>query len=361
MAHRVKLISWVSIALLAAAGLFLPRWFAASNEPAAKSDIAVDERVPVRVETVSPTSLEERLSATGTILANERIAVVSEIAGKVDEILFEEGARVSAGDVLVRLDRSTLLAERDRAAHRHDLLRRQEQRQRRLLDEGLVSTEEYDFASGELEVARAELELREALLDKAEIRAPFGGRVGLRLVSPGAYVSSQTRVTTLQQLDPVKVEFSVPESYARHVAEGDRIRFRVQGIEDWHEGVIYAREPDIDPETRGLKLRARAANSDGSLLPGAFAEIELSIRSVEHALAVPSIAVLPEAGGKRIFVLEGGRAVARPVETGIRTASRVEIASGLESGEQVIVSNVARLSPGVEVVVEGDDGTGAER
>lgn len=352
MAKRVKLLSWVTIVLVAVVALVAPRLFDAASEPAGPVEEAVEVRIPVRIEAVEPMPLEERLSATGTVLANESVAVVSEIAGKVEAILFAEGARVRAGEVLVRLDRSTLEAERDRAAYRHALLVRQEERQRRLLDEGLISTEEYDFTAGELDVARAELELREALLDKVEIRAPFDGRVGLRLVSPGSYLSSQTRVTTLQQLDPVKVEFSVPESYARHVEEGERIRFRVQGVEDWFEGEVYAREPVIDPETRGLKLRARAANERGLLLPGAFAEIELTIRAVEEALAVPAIAVLPEMGGKKIFVLEDGRAVARSVETGIRTASRVEIVSGLEPGERVIVSNVARLSAGVEVVVE---------
>lgn len=358
MAKRVKFLSWVTIAIVAVVALLAPRWFDATSEPVAPIEAEGEARIPVRVEVASPMALEERLSATGAVLANEAIDVVSEIAGKVEAIQFAEGGPVRAGEVLVRLDRSTLEAERDRAAYRYALLVRQEERQRRLLDEGLISTEEYDFTAGELDVARAELELREALLDKVEIRAPFDGRVGLRLVSPGSYLSSQTRVTTLQQLDPVKVEFSVPESYARHVEQGERIRFRVQGVEGWFEGEVYAREPVIDPETRGLKLRARAANERGLLLPGAFAEIELTIRSVDEALAVPSIAVLPEMGGKKIFLLEDGRAVPRSVETGIRTTSRVEIVSGLEAGERVIVSNVARLTAGAEVVVENEPRSG---
>ncbi|MDX1643685.1 MAG: efflux RND transporter periplasmic adaptor subunit [Thermoanaerobaculia bacterium] len=358
MAKAVKLVSWVVILLVLAAVVLLPRWIDGSGTVVEPVEVEIDPRVPVRIETVRAMPLEERLNATGTVLPNEAVEVVSEIAGKVEAILFEEGARVASGAVLVRLDRSTLEAERDRAAHRHSLLLRQEERQRRLLGEGLISTEEYDFTAGELAVARADLELREALLDKAEIRAPFAGRVGLRLVSPGSYVSSQTRVTTLQQLDPVKVEFSIPESYARDVEAGDRIRFRVQGIDDRFEGEVYAREPAIDPETRGLRLRARAANPDGRLIPGAFAEIELTIRSVDEALAVPSIAVLPEMGGKKLFVLEDGRAVARPVQTGIRTTDRVEIVDGLAPGERIIVSNVARLSSGTEVRLESSGQTG---
>ena len=170
-------------------------------------------------------------------------------------------------------------------------------------------------------------------------------------------MTPQTRVTTLQVLDPVKIEFSVPESYARAVAPDARVRFRLQGLDETFEGTVYAIEPVIDPETRSLTIRARSANPDRQLLPGAFAEVELAVRESAKALSVPAIAVIPELGGKKIYVLEDGRAVSRSVETGIRTESRVEIVSGLSIGEQVIVSNVARLTGGVEVVVrEGEEG-----
>jgi membrane fusion protein (multidrug efflux system) len=179
------------------------------------------------------------------------------------------------------------------------------------------------------------------------------------MVSLGSFVSSQTALTTLQDLNPVKLEFAVPETYARQVKEGAIVRFRVQGVENYFEGVVYAREPGIDRETRSLMLRARAPNPQGVLIPGAFAEVELTMRQAAEAISVPSIAVIPELGGKKIFVLEEGQARARSVEIGIRTETRVEIVAGLAAGEQVIVSNIARLSPGVEVVVSDSDGESA--
>ena len=347
-------LRWVLVALVVVAGLVLPRWLGErgdATEAPAVSPAAADRRIPVRIERVEPSRIEENLAVTGTILANERVEIVSEIAGKVEAVLFEEGTLVGAGEVLVRLDTSTLAAERDRARYRYELTERQEARQRELLDDGLVSQEEYDTTVGELNVLRSELELREAVLEKADIRAPFEGQTGLRAVSPGAFVTPQTRLTTLQVLDPVKIEFAVPESYARAIAPGARVRFAVQGLEKTYEGAVYAAEPAVDPETRSLTVRARSPNPDGALIPGAFAEVELSVRQSPEALSVPSIAVIPELGGKKVFVLEDGKAVSRQVETGIRTQSRVEIVAGLEDGEQVIVSNVARLTAGVEVVV----------
>jgi membrane fusion protein (multidrug efflux system) len=356
MAKIPPVFHWVSIAAVLAAGLLLPRWLKSrSDETAPQDSTQIEIRVPVRVETLAPARLEERLNATGTVMANERVEIVSEIAGKVDTIAFKEGAPVSSGAVLVRLDTSTLEAERDRARFRHERLQRQEARQRKLMEDGLLSQEEYDYTVGELNVLSAELQLRKALLDKATIRAPFQGVVGLRAVSLGDYVSSDTRVTTLQDIDPVKVEFSVPEAYARELVAGNTIRFRVQGVDEPFEGTIYALEPSIDPATRSLTLRARAANPDGFLLPGAFTEVELAVRQVEDALSVPSLAIVPDLGGKKVYVLEEGRAEPRVVETGIRTEARVQITQGLAPGERVIVSNIPRLAPGIEVEVVDDD------
>lgn len=343
-------LRWLLIVAILAAGLLLPRWLTSrSRQEAASPSQEQSIRIPVQIETVGRAPLEQRLTTTGTVLANEQVEIVSEIDGKVEAIFFREGSVVQRGDVLVRLDTSTLKAERDRALYRHERALRQEQRQKRLLDDGLLSQEEYDFSLGELNVLRAELELSTAELAKAEIRAPFSGVVGLRAVSPGTFVSSQTRVTTLQDVDPVKVEFSVPEIYAGDLAVDDRVTFRIQAIERPIEGIIYAIEPVIDTDSRSLTLRARAPNPDRQLLPGAFAQVQIAVRQVDDALSVPSISVVPELGGKKVFVFEEGVAEPRMVETGIRTDTRIEITRGLEPGERVIVSNIARLARGVEV------------
>ena len=166
--------------------------------------------------------LTERLATIGTVRANEEVEIVSEISGKISAIHFDEGSRVAAGQLLLKIDDSELIAERQRALYRVELAERAEARQQQLLDDGVISSETYDVALGELNVLRAELQLIEAQLLKTEIRAPFGGVIGLRWVSPGSYLSSQTRIASLHDLDPVKIDFSVPERYSALMKIGRR-------------------------------------------------------------------------------------------------------------------------------------------
>jgi len=308
----------------------------------------------VRAHRVVPTLLTERLATTGTVRANEEVDIVSEISGKISEIYFEEGSRVAAGELLLKIDDSELVAEQQRSLYRVELAERAEIRQKQLLDDGVISSETYDVALGELNVLRAELQLIEAQLLKTEIRAPFSGVIGLRWVSPGSYLSSQTRIASLNDLDPVKLDFTVPEKYSALMKAGDKISFEVEGFDRTFPGTIYAVEPSINATTRSLRVRARCPNPDGALVPGAFANVDLVLRSVPDALTVPSIAVIPELGGKKVFVYEDGAAQPRTVETGIRSDTAVQITSGLAEGNVVIISGLLQMQPGLEVEIEED-------
>jgi membrane fusion protein (multidrug efflux system) len=309
----------------------------------------------VKAHRVEATRLSERLSTTGTVRANEEVEIVSEISGKISNIYFEEGSRVAAGQLLLKIDDSELLAERQRALYRVELAERDEARQKRLLEDGVISRESYDVALGELNVLRSELQLIEAQLLKTEIRAPFDGVIGLRWVSPGSYLSSQTRIASLNDLDPVKLDFTVPEKYSALLRAGDLVSFEVQGFDRAFHGMIYAIEPSIDASTRSLRVRARCPNPDGALVPGAFANVNLVLRSVADALTVPSIAVIPELGGKKVYLYEDGTAQPRSVKTGIRSETEVQITSGLAEGDLVITTGLLQLQPGAEVEIEADE------
>ena len=324
-----------------------------SSVPASASE--TETALQVKVHRVEPTELTERLSTTGTVRANEQVEIVSEISGKISSIHFDEGSRVSAGQLLLKIDDSELLAERQRALYRVDLAERDEARQKQLLEDGVIAREAYDVALGELNVLRAELQLIDAQLVKTEIRAPFNGVIGLRWVSTGSYLSSQTRIASLKDLDPVKLDFTVPEKYSALMRVGDRISFTVGSSDRTFDGTIYAVEPGIDASTRSLRVRARCPNRDGALVPGAFANVELVLRSVFDALTVPSIAVIPELGGKKVFVYEDGSAQPRSVETGIRSDTEVEVTRGLVEGDLVITTGLMQLQPGVKVEVEAVD------
>jgi membrane fusion protein (multidrug efflux system) len=241
-----------------------------------------------------------------------------------------------------------------------ELAERAEARQKQLLSDGVISKETYDVALGELNVLRAELQLIEAQLEKTEVRAPFGGVIGLRWVSPGSYLSSQTRIASLNDLDPVKLDFTVPEKYSALLTVGEEISFTVEGSDRDFPGTIFAIEPSIDPQSRSLRMRARCPNSEGILVPGAFANVDLVLRSIPDALTVPSIAVVPELGGKKVFVYEDGRAQPRSVSTGIRSDVEVQVTDGLSEGDLVITSGILQMRPGLEVeIVESPPGIGS--
>ena len=308
----------------------------------------------VRVHVVKAEPLAETLVSPGTLVANERIEVVSENAGLVKKIHLDEGARVKAGDLLIKIDDSELITERDRITARLELAERQAKRQKELHDQGLISDDELEVATTEADALEAELAQIGVRLAKTEIRAPFAGIVGLRRVSEGAFLSPQTRIVTLVQSDPMKLEFAVPERYSDRFRPGDSVAFRVEGIEGERRAKIYAIEPAVDPATRTVPMRATTPNADFRLLPGAFADVMIAVREVPDALTVPSIAVIPELGGKKLWVLEDGTAQPRQVETGIRTGDRVEITKGLEAGEQVIVTGLQILRPGLAVEPEAE-------
>jgi membrane fusion protein (multidrug efflux system) len=353
MSGKRRGVAYAVVAVVLVGGALAPRLLSNASRGVSSLPEAAAPALPVETVVVRPQSLVERLSTTGTVRANEEVELVSEISGKVADVLFREGSRVAAGELLVKIDDTQLRAERDRAAYRLGLAETREARQKRLLGEGLVSQEEYDFALSELNVLRAELELAEARLVKTAIRAPFAGVIGLRDVSPGSYLTPERRIATLHDVDPVKVDFSVPEKYSGALRVNDVVQFRTRGSDEVHRGRIVAIEPRVDLATRSLTLRAASRNPDGVLVPGAFADVEVVVRHIEGALAIPSRAVIPELGGKKVFVVENGQAQPRQVETGLRTEDSVEVTRGLAPEDRVIVSAIQRLRPGLPVEPQG--------
>jgi membrane fusion protein (multidrug efflux system) len=340
---------WVGAILLAFLALLFVRLRSVDPPVAAPQAGEGLEALIVETRRLEPARMVERLATTGTIEADEQVTVRSEIAGTVSEIGFDEGTTVRAGTLLIKLDDKELVAQRDRARFRVELARQRETRQADLLRQGLISQDDYDITLNQLNVLEAELRLADAELAKTEIRAPFTGQIGFRAVSLGAAISPTTPIARLQKLDPVKVEFTVPERYSAAVGPGREISFQVKGDRDRRRGIVYAVEPEVDRSTRSLRARARSANPDGALLPGAFADVEIVVSEVEGALTVPAIAVIPELGGKKVFVVEAGRATPRMVETGIRTDTEVQIVRGLDAEDEVIVSGVQQLVSGQRV------------
>ncbi|MBP1678309.1 MAG: hypothetical protein H6Q29_220, partial [Bacteroidetes bacterium] len=208
---------------------------------------------------------------------------------------------------------------------------------------------DYDVALNELNAIRGEVQLIQARILKTELRAPFDGIIGLRYVSEGSYVSPQTRIASLQRTSSLKIDFSVPERYAGIVKPGQTIYFHVAGSDERATGAIYAVEPKIDPSTRTVMIRARAANPEGKLAPGAFAEVELVLREIPDAVMIPSQALVPDIEGHKVYVVEGGVTGVRRVEIGLRTEKDVQIVNGLRAADTVITTGILQLVPGAPV------------
>lgn len=287
------------------------------------------KQVVVGTIVVTPRSLTEDVVLTGELRAAESVVIRAETSGRTLSIHFAEGHAIRRGQMMVKINDAELVAERKRAALHRDLAAQREKRLGALIAEGTISQDLYDEAKNEFSVLEAELELFDARIAETEVRAPFDGIVGLRAISVGSYLTPQTAITTLQALDPIKIDISAAERYAGRFSRGDRVSFTVAGIERRFEARVFAIEPRIDAETRTILVRAEAPNPDRSLLPGAFAKVNLILDTQDDALMVPSIALVPGVDSTTVFVVAGGRAETRQVTTGRRTQAEVEILDGL--------------------------------
>ncbi|AXJ01936.1 membrane fusion protein, multidrug efflux system [Cyclonatronum proteinivorum] len=308
-----------------------------------------DRRLAVRAVVMEPQTFENRISSTGTVVADESVTLQAEVSGRVTSINFTEGELVNAGNLLVKINDADLQAELRRAQYRRNLAEIREQRMASLLERNATSQQEYDTALNELMVIQAEIDLINARIAQTEIRAPFDGIIGLRAISPGSYITPQTYITELQKVNRVKVDFSVPERFSGMVVQGQAFRFNRQGSENTYDGEVYAIQPRVEPDTRTLRLRGVAENTDNVLLPGAFVEVDLALRAIDRALMAPSEAIIPEMGGQSVYVYRNGKAERRQVEIGVRTDRRVHITEGLAQGDTLLTTGMLQLRPGMDV------------
>jgi membrane fusion protein (multidrug efflux system) len=308
-------------------------------------------RLPVDVMIIQPQLLENKIITTGTLLANEEVQLKPEIAGRVTDVLFTEGSSVKKGEVLVKINDNELKAQLDGKKVEEKQASDLEARARHLFDMKGISQEEYDKTANALKMIQAQREVIEAQLAKTEITAPFDGIIGLRYVSPGSFVTTSTLVATMQDVDPIKVEFSVPEKYAKSIKRGTGITMQVGDSPKEYQGDIYAAESKIDLETRTIKARAKIPNPDGDLIPGSFAKVEITLERMPDALVVPSEAIIPELSGEKVFVCVNGKVKSVPVKTGIRTENNTQIVEGLNPQDTLILTGLLQLGDGKAVEI----------
>lgn len=339
-----------AVAVSAVGGLlWQKRPASAQARPALGASGGAGPAAPLRanVHLVTREPFEIQVQATGTLLPRESVELVSELNRRLVRVRAEEGSEVKKGQVLFELDSADLRAELGKLAVDAQLARVTLDRAQKLSNEGLSTQAELDAAKARVDSIEAQRQLLGVTLAKTVIRAPFAGKLGLRRVSEGAWVSPSTVLTTLQDTSTLKLDFTLPERYGGLVSEGRQFRFKVAGRGETFNGQVAAHEPSIDRATRSILVRGRVEHQP-NLLPGAFATVEVPLQT-EEALLVPAIALIPGVEGQRVFVARDGVARSVAVQAGARTADRVQIVSGLEVGDRVLVSNLLRLRDGAKI------------
>lgn len=299
-----------------------------------------------------PTRMNEMIYSTGSLLPDEEVDLAFETSGKVVSISFEEGTRVRKGDLLAKINDKPLQAQLLKLQAQKKLVEEREFRQRQLLDRDAISRESYDQVATELQSIEADIMLLEARIAETELRAPFDGIVGLRLISEGAFASTQTRIVRLVKNRPLKIEFSVPERYAGEVAPGFPIQFAIDGYPETFGATVYAIDPKVDINTRTIVVRARYANTNEELKPGRFASVRARLSQIDSAVSIPSESLIPEMEGEKVFIYNNGRAKEVRVSTGLRTESHVQIRSGLQFGDTLLTSAILQLREGLRVQLD---------
>jgi membrane fusion protein (multidrug efflux system) len=322
-----------------------------SSPPRRESGVS-GARVPVNAIVIQPQSLNNRIFTTGTLLADEEVELRVETPGKVTGIFFAEGGKVKKDDLLLKIDDRELKARLKGKEIEEKEASDLEARKRQLFEIKGISQEEYDKAATALGMIKAEREIIEAQLAKMEIVAPFDGIIGLRHVSGGSYVSTNMLVATMQDIDPIKVEFSVPEKYAKQIKKGIEITILVGDSQEKYNGSVYAVESKIDLETRTIKARAKFSNPHGDLIPGSFAKVDITLEQLPNAIVIPSESVIPEMSGEKVFICIDGKVHSVPVKIGIRTQNSVQIVEGLNPQDTLVVTGLLQLEDGKAVEIK---------
>ena len=300
---------------------------------------------------VKPQEFANTLSLSGSIEANEQVQLRSEVSGIAEKIYFTEGTKVTKGQVLIKINDVELRAQLNQAQTRQNLASENARRAKLLFEKEAISREEYDIATADYKTAQAQTQLINAQIAKTSIRVPFSGTIGLRSISPGTFVTPETLIATLVNSSQIKITFSIPEKYASQVKNNATLNFTVAGRGDTFQAKIYALEPAVDEATRTLRVRALAQNPEGKLLPGTFANVILPLDKIDDAFLIPTEAIVPVQGGKKVFVSENGKAKEVKVQTGTRTDKDIVVLEGLKEGDTVITTGILTLKADAPVKV----------
>jgi membrane fusion protein, multidrug efflux system len=342
----------VCLFLLVASTIFLP---ACSSKR--KKEVTVQQKSgpkpPSRVDAfvVESRILNESIEIPGTIVSNESTEIHPEVSGRITGLYVREGAYVSKGALLAKLYDADLQAQRRKLLVQLQIAQQTQSRHEQLLKIGGISKEDYSSTALQVSNIRADLDIISTAIRRTEIRAPFSGKLGLKETSTGAFVTPQSIITSIQKTNGLRIDFNLPEKYTSQVKPGHYINFTVEGSNRNYTAVVMATESGIELTTRSLTIRALVKGDEAGLVPGSFAKVKLNFDPNPNAIMIPSQAIVPQARGKKVYVVQNGKAAFVDVVTGIRDSSDVQIISGLNNGDTIVVTGLLSLKPDAKVIV----------
>ncbi len=306
---------------------------------------------PIKVVAMVATTknITDEINVPGTLKAGESVDIHSEISGRIITINFKEGNNIAKGALLVKLNDADLQAQMRKVQIQLKIAEQTEKRQSELLKIQGISQQDYDLSLLQVNNLKADMDIIKTSIAKTEIRSPFNGKIGLRNISEGAYITPSTSITNISQVSQVKLQFNVPEKYGTQLSIGKRINFGIDGEIQTFVAQIIAQEITIDENTRTLAIRAMVLNNHSALIPGAFAKVNISVGQKANAIMVPTLAVLPTGRKKQVFIYKNGIAFATDVITGVRDSSNIQIVSGVNLGDTIITSGLLFIKNGSEV------------
>lgn len=349
MAKLFNPISLVVLLLAVAAA-----YFNFIHEPTVEEQ-RQQQPVPVKVTVATVQPFRDIIEALGTAQANESVIITAQTQDKVTAVHFDDGQTVAAGDLLVELDAREELARVQELKFRLAEAKRQYQRLQDLRKQDAASAQQVESQDVVVKEIVAQLEVAETQLAQKQITAPFDGRLGIRQVSVGSLVSPAQQITTLDDITPIKLDFSVPELFFASLAVGQQVTARSGAYPDRaFTGTIQSIDSRVDPLTRSIMVRAEVPNEEGLLRPGMLLRVQL-LRSVDSVLQLPERAVVPLDTRHFVYVVgEDNIAIERQITIGRRKPGVVEITSGLEAGEQVVSDGLVRMRDGIAVTIKED-------
>jgi membrane fusion protein (multidrug efflux system) len=312
---------------------------------------AMQQSISVETLITKTSSLSSNVEIPGTLLANESTEIHPEVSGRLVQLNVREGTSVATGALLAKLYDGDLQAQKRKLEVQLKIAEQTENRQSQLLKIQGISQQEYDLSLLQVYNLKADLDIIGEAIRKTEIRAPYGGKLGLKNISPGAYITPATIITTVSQVNQLKIQFNVPEKYGSQLKNGQSISFSIDGSDKNFTASVIATEVKIDETTRSLAIRAIVKNYDPVLIPGAFAKVKIVLGKNDEAMMIPTVAVVPIGRKKQIFLYKNGKAVVKDITTGIRDSTNIQVLSGLNLGDTVITTGLLFLKPGSNVKI----------